>query len=150
MMQEAGTAELEALRVQLSSTVHKASLAVAACEAAEKRAADAEQARAAAEALRVEAERLRREAEAAAHGSMLAAEQERSTKAEAEGLSLTLKEEGERRARVFNNALRAAVQKVQSELEAERDGLKVELDECRLMLGERQSFASFSNQTIFP
>ena len=57
------------------------------------------------------------------------------TRAEAEGLSLTLKEEGERRARVFNNALRAAVQKVQVELEEERDGLKIELGEARVMLG---------------
>jgi hypothetical protein len=134
--QEAGTAELEVLRVQLASTVHKASMAVSACEAAEKRAAEAEQARSIAESARIEAERLRREAEAAAHGSMLAAEQEKSTRAEAEGLTLTLKEEGERRARVFNNALRAAVHKVQAELEAERDGLKLELDECRAMLGE--------------
>ncbi len=46
-------------------------------------------------------------------------------RAEAEGLSESLKADSERRARVFNNAVKAAVGKVQRELEAERDELQV-------------------------
>jgi hypothetical protein len=40
-------------------------------------------------------------------------------------LTETLKLEQERRARVFNNAVKAAVGRVQAELEAERDELQV-------------------------
>jgi hypothetical protein len=56
---------------------------------------------------------------------MAAAEAERSSRAEAQGQSETLKAESERRARVFNNAVKTAVSKVQRELEAERDELQV-------------------------
>ena len=65
-----------------------------------------------AEAARNEADRLRREAQAEAHAAISAAEAERSTRAEAEGLSETLRQDGERRARVFNNAVKAAIGKV--------------------------------------
>lgn len=50
-----------------------------------------------------------------------AAEAERMQRAEAQGLSEQLKAEGERRARVFNNAVKAAVAKIQREMEGERD-----------------------------
>lgn len=56
---------------------------------------------------------------------MAAAEAERSSRAEAQGMSEVLRAESERRARVFNNAVKAAVGKVQRELEAERDELQV-------------------------
>ncbi len=56
---------------------------------------------------------------------MAAAEAERSSRAEAQGMSEVLKAESERRARVFNNAVKAAVGRVQRELEAERDELQV-------------------------
>jgi hypothetical protein len=63
--------------------------------------------------------------QAEAHAAAAAAEAERNTRAEAEGLTETLKLEQERRARVFNNAVKAAVGRVQAELEAERDELQV-------------------------
>ena len=50
-------------------------------------------------------------------------EAERGQRAEAEGVSEQLKVDGERRSRVFRNAVAAAVQRIQAELEAERDGL---------------------------
>ncbi|KAJ9533328.1 hypothetical protein QJQ45_026436, partial [Haematococcus lacustris] len=120
----AGTAELEELGVELLAAVRKATAAVEAKEAAEARAALAEAARQAAEAARNEADRMRRAAQAEAHAAIAAADAERSTRAEAEGLTETLKMEQERRARVFNNAVKAAVGRVQSELEAERDELQ--------------------------
>ena len=61
------------------------------------------------------------------------ADQERSQRAEAVGLSEQLKAEAERRARVFNNAVRAAVAKVQRDLEAERDAIQ-----ARRALGRSQ------------
>ncbi len=50
-------------------------------------------------------------------------EAERGQRAEAEGVSEQLKADGERRSRVFRNAVAAAVQRIQAELEAERDSL---------------------------
>lgn len=78
-----------------------------------------------AEAARNEADRLRREAQAEAHAAAAAAEAERNTRAEAEGTSEALRQDAERRARVFNNAVKAAVGRVQRELEGERDELQV-------------------------
>lgn len=52
------------------------------------------------------------------------AEAERLQRAEAQGLTEQLRAEGERRARVFNNAVKAAVAKIQNELESERDSLE--------------------------
>lgn len=63
--------------------------------------------------------------QAESHAAMAAAEAERNVRAEAEGLTETLRQDQERRARVFNNAVKAAVGKVQRELEAERDELQV-------------------------
>eukprot|EP00983_Pelagomonas_calceolata_P062053 1147121-Pelagomonas_calceolata.AAC.2 len=65
---------------------------------------------------------------AEAHAAVAAAEAERSTRAEAEGATETLRQEQERRARVFHNAVRAAVGRVQSQLERERDELQLFLD----------------------
>lgn len=49
---------------------------------------------------------------------------ERSERAAAQGLSVQLKAEADRRAKVFHNAVKAGVAKVQAELEAERDSLE--------------------------
>ena len=49
---------------------------------------------------------------------------ERSERAAAQGLSVQLKAEADRRAKVFHNAVKAGVAKVQAELEAERDTLE--------------------------
>lgn len=68
--QVAETAELEAVRTELASTVRKAMAAVAAKEAAEARAAAAEAARQEAEAARNEADRQRREAEVGERGTI--------------------------------------------------------------------------------
>lgn len=64
-------------------------------------------------------------AQSEAHAALAAAEAERSTRAEAEDQTETLRQEQERRARVFNNAVKAAVGRVQRELEGERDELQV-------------------------
>jgi hypothetical protein len=61
-----------------------------------------------AEKARLEAERLRREAQAEVQTAHCAAEAERAQRAEAQGLSEQLKSESERRARVFNNAVKVA------------------------------------------
>mmetsp|Transcript_36369 Transcript_36369/g.86343 ORF Transcript_36369/g.86343 Transcript_36369/m.86343 type:complete len:679 (+) Transcript_36369:785-2821(+) len=74
--------------------------------------------------MRLEAERLRREAQAEAQSALCAAEAERVQRAEAEGQSEQLKSESERRARVFNNAVKAAVHKIQRELEEENASLQ--------------------------
>ncbi len=63
--------------------------------------------------------------QAEAQAALAAAEADRSSRAEAQGMSEALRLESERRARVFNNAVKAAVGKVQRELEAERDELQV-------------------------
>ncbi|GAX77006.1 hypothetical protein CEUSTIGMA_g4453.t1 [Chlamydomonas eustigma] len=132
--EEAGTAELEVLRSELANAVRKATAAVVAAEASEDRAKAAEAAMSQAEAARNESDRLRREAQIEAHAAVSAAEAERSTRAEAEGLSEALRQDGERRARVFNNAVRAAIGKVQRELEAERDELQCQLREMQKAL----------------
>lgn len=49
---------------------------------------------------------------------------ERDERAVAQGLSVQLKAEADRRAKVFHNAVKAGVAKVQAELEAERDSLE--------------------------
>lgn len=90
---------------------------------AQSRAAAAEGARDAANAARATAERSRRETEAQARAAAEAADAERDERAAAQGLSEQLKAEADRRAKVFHNAVRAAVAKVQAELEAERDAL---------------------------
>ncbi len=53
------------------------------------------------------------QAEAQAETATALAEAERSQAAQAQGLSEQLKSEGERRARVFNTAVQAAVSKIQ-------------------------------------
>lgn len=68
--------------------------------------------------------------QAEAQAAISAAEAERSTRAEAEGMSESLRADAERRARVFNNAVKAAVSKVQRELEAERDELQVRMGQA--------------------
>lgn len=50
-------------------------------------------------------------------------DQERSQRTEAQGVSEQLKAESDRRARVFNNAVKAAVAKIQRDLEGERDAV---------------------------
>lgn len=50
-------------------------------------------------------------------------EAERGQRGEAEGVSEQLKADGERRSRLFRCAVDSAVQRIQAELEAERDGL---------------------------
>ncbi|GIL47021.1 hypothetical protein Vafri_3858 [Volvox africanus] len=132
----AETAELDVLHGELAAAVRKAMAAVAAKEAAEARAAQSDTARQEAEQARNEADRLRREAEAEAHAALAAAEAERNSRAEAQGMSEALKVESERRARVFNNAVKAAVGKVQRELEAERDELQAQLRASLRSLGE--------------
>ncbi len=67
---------------------------------------------------------LRRDTEAEAQAAAAAAEVERSERAAAQGLSVQLKAEADRRAKVFHNAVKAGVAKVQAELEAERDSLE--------------------------
>jgi hypothetical protein len=52
-----------------------------------------------------------------AQAAAAAAEAERAQRAEAEGQSEVLRADGERRARVFNTAVKAAVGKIQGELE---------------------------------
>jgi hypothetical protein len=52
------------------------------------------------------------------------ADQERAQRAEAQGLTEQLRAEAERRARVFNNAVKAAVSRIQRDLEAERDAVQ--------------------------
>mmetsp|Transcript_2916 Transcript_2916/g.6376 ORF Transcript_2916/g.6376 Transcript_2916/m.6376 type:complete len:835 (-) Transcript_2916:499-3003(-) len=133
---EASNAELDALHTELAAAVRQASAAVQAKEAAEVQAQLAEKARQEAEAARNEADRLRREAQAEAHAAIAAAEAERNVRAEAEGLSESLKADSERRARVFNNAVKAAVGKVQRELEAERDELQSHLREMQRLLAD--------------
>ena len=52
-----------------------------------------------------------------------AVEEERAGRREANDVSAALRTEAERRARVFQAAVRSAVAKIQSELEAERDSV---------------------------
>lgn len=63
--------------------------------------------------------------QAEAQAAVAAAEAERSIRAEAEGSAGAMRVEQERRARVFNDAVRAAVGRVQAGLEQERDELQV-------------------------
>ena len=65
-----------------------------------------------------------RDTEAEAQAAAAAAEVERNERAAAQGLSVQLKAEADRRAKVFHNAVKAGVAKVQAELEAERDSLE--------------------------
>jgi hypothetical protein len=55
--------------------------------------------------------------QAEAQAALAAAEAERNNRAEAQGMSEALRQESERRARVFNNAVKAAVSKVQKDLQ---------------------------------
>ena len=73
-----------------------------------------------------------RDFEAQAQATEAAAEAERNESAAAQGLSAQLKAESDRRAKVFKNAVKAGVAKVQAELEAERDALEVRyaLSDC--------------------
>ncbi|MEW5298588.1 MAG: hypothetical protein WDW36_001693 [Sanguina aurantia] len=129
-----GLAELEVLRSELASAVRKATAAVGAREAAEARVAMSEAAAAAAVAGKEEADDLRREVQLEAHAAIAAAEHERGSRAEAEGLSETLKSDGDRRVRVFHAAVRAAVGRIQKELESDRDELQAQLRDLGMVL----------------
>ena len=75
---------------------------------------------------------MRRDTEAEAQAAAAAAEVERSERAAAQGLSVQLKAEADRRAKVFHNAVKAGVAKVQAELEAERDSLEARYVHCSM------------------
>jgi len=101
-----------------------------ALEQANARLRKAEGLKEEAESARLEAERARREAQAEVQTAHCAAEAERAQRAEAQGLSEQLKSESERRARVFNNAVKAAVQKIQRELEEQNADLQARVKEA--------------------
>ena len=101
--------EREALEGRLREARGEAEEARGRLEAAVEERDRAEEAASAAKAARLEAERLRREAQAEMRSAVSAAEAERVQRAEAEGQSEQLKTEGERRARVFNNAVKAGL-----------------------------------------
>jgi hypothetical protein len=65
--------------------------------------------------------------QAEAQAALAAAEAERNNRAEAQGMSEALRQESERRARVFNNAVKAAVSKVQKDLQVGGCGAAVGL-----------------------
>ncbi|KAK9819666.1 hypothetical protein WJX72_000920 [[Myrmecia] bisecta] len=131
-----GQAERAAMEARLHGALAEIRAAQEAATAADARAAAAEAARETAVAERLQAERLRRETEAQAEAAAAVAEAERSGRAEAQGLSEQLKAEGERRARVFNNAVKAAVSKIQRELEGERDALAARVQEADRQVAE--------------
>ena len=114
----------EDLEAQLEAAQTRAQAAVDAAASAQARAAAAEAARDEAVSARAAAERARRQTEAQAHAAAEAAEAERNERAAAEGLSEQLQADANRRAKVFHNAVKAAVAKVQGELEEERDALE--------------------------
>jgi len=114
---QAVEARVQNLLAELEEAKRQLALASEAAEKSEETAREATTAR-------LEAERLRREAQAEMQSAMCAAEAERIQRAEAQGQSEQLKSESERRARVFNNAVKAAVQKIQRELEEENASLQ--------------------------
>ncbi|GAB4820151.1 hypothetical protein N2152v2_007197 [Parachlorella kessleri] len=123
-----GQAEREALQLRIAAFQAETEGAKERARAADARAAEAVAAKEAAERERQEADRLRREAEGQAEAAAAAAAAERAQRAEAEGQSEALKAEGERRARVFNAAVKAAVGKIQGGLEEERQQLQARVD----------------------
>ncbi|CAK0744384.1 hypothetical protein CVIRNUC_001543 [Coccomyxa viridis] len=139
---EEGQASREDFEARLEAQTVKAKAAAEACAAAEVRAATAEAARDAADAARLAAQRARRDFEAQAQATEAAAEAERNESAAAQGLSAQLKAESDRRAKVFKNAVKAGVAKVQAELEAERDFLEVRIQELQQALAEAQQEAA--------
>ena len=121
--QESSSAR-EDLEAQLEAAQTRAQAAMEAVATAQGRAAAAEAARDEADLGRAAADRSRRETEAQARAAAEVAAADRDERASAEGLSEQLKAEADRRAKVFHNAVRAAIGKVQAELEAERDTLE--------------------------
>ncbi|CAL8460609.1 g138 [Coccomyxa elongata] len=134
----------EDLEAQLEAAQTKAQAAVDAAAEAQARAVAAETARDEAISARAAAERARRETEAQAHAAAEAAEAERNERAAAEGLSEQLQADANRRAKVFHNAVKAAVAKVQAELEEERDALEARLKQVEHALAEAQQGAAAS------
>ncbi|BDA41685.1 hypothetical protein COCOBI_02-4660 [Coccomyxa sp. Obi] len=134
----------EDLEAQLEAAQTRAQAAVDAAAAAQARAAAAEAAREEAVSARAAAERARRETEAQAYAAAEAAEAERNERAAAEGLSEQLQADANRRAKVFHNAVKAAVAKVQAELEEERDALEARLRQVEHALAEAQQGAAAS------
>ncbi|KAK9908874.1 hypothetical protein WJX75_004133 [Coccomyxa subellipsoidea] len=141
--QESSSAR-EDLEAQLEAAQTRAQAAMEAVATAQGRAAAAEAARDEADLGRAAADRSRRETEAQARAAAEVAAADRDERASAEGLSEQLKAEADRRAKVFHNAVRAAIGKVQAELEAERDTLEARLKQVEHALAEAQQEAAAS------
>eukprot|EP00884_Botryococcus_braunii_P007222 jgi/Botrbrau1/16500/Bobra.0142s0094.1 len=131
-----GQAQKEALEARIAALETEKEEEQRARANAEHRLAAVEEAKEASDRARATAERERREVEAQALAAAEIAEAERTQRAEAQGLTEQLRAEGERRARVFNNAVKAAVAKIQNELESERDSLEQRLREVEKQLSE--------------
>eukprot|EP00898_Chlorokybus_atmophyticus_P001063 jgi/Chlat1/1958/Chrsp157S00785 len=113
----AAVAEAARYRDQLRQVGEEGKRAVKVASAADARAAAAEERRYTAEAAL--AEMMRKSGEA-------------------QGMAERLKEEGERRAKAFNSAVKAAVGRMQQEWEEERAELVESLDKARLAAEERE------------
>ncbi|KAK9842107.1 hypothetical protein WJX81_008612 [Elliptochloris bilobata] len=148
----AAAAESAALRDELADARRSAEAAAAErregtsllseAAAAAAHAAAAEAARDRADAARAAAEAARREADLALQAAAADEEAERGQRAE--GVSEQLKADGQRRSRVFRNAVAAAVSRIQAELEAERNGLALRLRETESALADARHAADCS------
>ena len=89
-----------------------------------------------------------RDFEAQAQATEAAAEAERNESAAAQGLSAQLQAESDRRAKVFKNAVKAGVAKVQAELEAERDSLEVRYTDSACLPASTQGRFGLSGAAV--
>ena len=119
----AAEVESQELSRQLAAAQSLAESAKERAAAAEAGQAEASAKASAADTSRRAAEREAAEARAAAAAAAALAESARREQEEAVGRSEQLESESERRAKVFNNAVKQAVQRFQGQLESERDEL---------------------------
>eukprot|EP01025_Chloroclados_australasicus_P032258 TRINITY_DN32699_c0_g2_i4.p1 TRINITY_DN32699_c0_g2~~TRINITY_DN32699_c0_g2_i4.p1 ORF type:complete len:480 (+),score=89.77 TRINITY_DN32699_c0_g2_i4:123-1562(+) len=123
--------ELQEYRHRAVSAEEKIEDLVKSSESALKKCQDAEKSMLEMEEAKREAERLRSEAEARANAALTLLEEERLQRTEAQDVTASLKQDSERRARVFNNAVQTAVAKIQSDFQNEREELLGQIEELR-------------------
>ncbi|KAK9844712.1 hypothetical protein WJX74_005818 [Apatococcus lobatus] len=138
----------QALETLRSTLQQEADLAKEGLQVAERRADAAEHQAARLHTSLATAEDRRRTAEAQAEAAEVTSASERDQRTVAEALAQQLQAEGARRANVFNAAVRSAVSKIQSQLEAERDELGNRVIELESQLAGLQQHAEAQSARV--
>eukprot|EP01026_Neomeris_dumetosa_P031241 TRINITY_DN2479_c0_g1_i3.p1 TRINITY_DN2479_c0_g1~~TRINITY_DN2479_c0_g1_i3.p1 ORF type:complete len:655 (-),score=143.33 TRINITY_DN2479_c0_g1_i3:271-1953(-) len=147
-MEAVSKAELQEYRHRALSAEEQIQDLKEKAQTAEKRLLEVEKSMQQMEEAKRQAEKVRTEAEARADAALSLVEEERAQRTEAQDVSATLKQDSERRARIFNNAVQTAVAKIQSDFQTERDDLLLQITELRQALRENETKFLEASQQI--